>query len=143
MQKITFCANHPLISSHSRGCLVATHDVISGFCVHSLHGKCRFLPWGNVVGTAAPYITSCYFSGIDTIQYHPDAAVDDVLCFKHYNPQQEVMGRSMEEWLRFSVCFWHTFRGTGQLWSRGGFLCAEHTNVLWPHPFLSNHALLV
>jgi len=19
----------------------------------------------------------------------------------------------MEEWLRFSVCFWHTFRGTG------------------------------
>ena len=20
----------------------------------------------------------------------------------------------MEEWLRFSVCFWHTFRGTGE-----------------------------
>jgi xylose isomerase len=23
------------------------------------------------------------------------------------------MGKTMEEWLRFSVCFWHTFRGTG------------------------------
>lgn len=37
------------------------------------------------------------------------------MCFKHYNPKQVVMGRTMEEWLRFSVCFWHTFRGTGQL----------------------------
>ena len=24
------------------------------------------------------------------------------------------MGKTMEEWCRFSVCFWHTFRGTGQ-----------------------------
>ncbi|GAB6027044.1 hypothetical protein CHUAL_013771 [Chamberlinius hualienensis] len=24
-----------------------------------------------------------------------------------------VLGRSMEDWLRFSVCYWHTFRGNG------------------------------
>ena len=29
--------------------------------------------------------------------------------------QQIVMGKSMEDWCRFSVCFWHTFRGTGKL----------------------------
>jgi len=29
-----------------------------------------------------------------------------------YN-QQVVMGKTMEDWCRFSVCFWHTFRGTG------------------------------
>lgn len=23
----------------------------------------------------------------------------------------------MEEWLRFSVCYWHTFRGTGWFYS--------------------------
>lgn len=23
------------------------------------------------------------------------------------------MGRTMAEWCRFSVCYWHTFRGTG------------------------------
>ena len=23
----------------------------------------------------------------------------------------------MEEWLRYSVCFWHTFRGQGKLFS--------------------------
>ena len=28
--------------------------------------------------------------------------------------RQVVMGKTMEEWLRFSVCFWHTFRGTGE-----------------------------
>ena len=25
------------------------------------------------------------------------------------------MGKQMKDWLRFSVCFWHTFRGTGKL----------------------------
>lgn len=28
---------------------------------------------------------------------------------------QLVHGKTMEEWLRFSVCFWHTFRGSGML----------------------------
>jgi len=44
------------------------------------------------------------------------------MCFKYYNPEQVVMGKTMEEWLRFSVCFWHTFRGTGGwLFSMCGF----------------------
>jgi len=35
------------------------------------------------------------------------------LVFKHYDADFEVEGRSMKDWLRFSVCYWHTFRGTG------------------------------
>jgi xylose isomerase len=35
------------------------------------------------------------------------------LAFKHYNPNEEVDGRTMAEHLRFSVVYWHTFRGTG------------------------------
>lgn len=35
------------------------------------------------------------------------------MCFKHYNPQEIVMGKPMEEWLRFSVVYWHTFRWMG------------------------------
>eukprot|EP00731_Ephydatia_muelleri_P023957 Em0016g228a len=54
-----------------------------------------------------------YFPGIKKIEYRPDAVVSDVMCFKYYNPQEVVHGRTMEEWLRFSVCYWHTFRGTG------------------------------
>ena len=33
--------------------------------------------------------------------------------FKHYNPDEIVEGKTMREHLRFSVVYWHTFRGTG------------------------------
>jgi len=52
-------------------------------------------------------------SSIKKIEYKPDAAVEDVFCFRHYNADEIIMGKPMHEWLRFSVCYWHTFRGTG------------------------------
>ena len=33
--------------------------------------------------------------------------------FKHYNPTEKVLGKTMAEHLRFAVCYWHTFKGTG------------------------------
>ncbi len=35
------------------------------------------------------------------------------LAFKHYNSEEIVAGKTMREHLRFSVVYWHTFRGTG------------------------------
>jgi xylose isomerase len=35
------------------------------------------------------------------------------LAFKYYDENQIVRGKSMREWLRFSVCYWHTMRGVG------------------------------
>lgn len=35
------------------------------------------------------------------------------LAFKHYNPKQKVLGKTMAEHLRFAVCYWHTFKGLG------------------------------
>jgi len=35
------------------------------------------------------------------------------LAFRHYNADELVEGRSMRDHLRFSVVYWHTFRGTG------------------------------
>ena len=35
------------------------------------------------------------------------------LAFKHYNAAEVVEGRTMRDHLRFSVVYWHTFRGTG------------------------------
>jgi xylose isomerase len=54
-----------------------------------------------------------FFAGIKPIKYNPKAAVDDVLVFKHYNQDEVVLGKPMHEWLRFAVCYWHTFRGLG------------------------------
>ena len=33
--------------------------------------------------------------------------------FKHYNAEEKVLGKTMAEHLRFAVCFWHTFKATG------------------------------
>jgi len=35
------------------------------------------------------------------------------LAFKYYNAEDVVLGKTMKDWLRFSVCYWHTFRGVG------------------------------
>ncbi|HEX5443191.1 MAG TPA: xylose isomerase [Pirellulales bacterium] len=35
------------------------------------------------------------------------------LAFHHYDPNEMVEGRPMRDHLRFSVAYWHTFRGTG------------------------------
>jgi xylose isomerase len=37
----------------------------------------------------------------------------DPLAFRYYNPDELVEGKSMRDHLRFAVCYWHTFRGTG------------------------------
>ncbi|KAK7885980.1 hypothetical protein WMY93_025601 [Mugilogobius chulae] len=54
-----------------------------------------------------------FFKGIPKIPYVPCAGPGDVLCFKHYNAEEVLMGKTMEDWLRFSVCYWHSFCGTG------------------------------
>jgi xylose isomerase len=35
------------------------------------------------------------------------------LAFRYYNAEEKVEGRTMRDHLRFSVVYWHTFRGTG------------------------------
>ncbi len=46
------------------------------------------------------------------IQYEgPDSK--NPLAFKHYNPNEKILGKTMAQHLRFAVCYWHTFRGTG------------------------------
>lgn len=54
-----------------------------------------------------------FFAGIKPIKYDPKAPIDDLLVFKHYNQDEIVLGKPMHEWLRFAVCYWHTFRGLG------------------------------
>jgi xylose isomerase len=52
------------------------------------------------------------FPDVPKIKYEgPDST--NPLAFRHYNPDEMVEGRSMRDHLRFAVCYWHTFRGTG------------------------------
>eukprot|EP00759_Apiculatamorpha_spiralis_P031185 PhF_6_TR32946/c2_g1_i2/m.48464/K01805/xylA; xylose isomerase len=54
--------------------------------------------------------TKEYFPGISKIQYEGPASTNP-LAFKSYNPNEVVMGKPMKEWLRYAVCWWHTFNG--------------------------------
>jgi len=54
-----------------------------------------------------------FFPNILKIPYNPSASPDETLVFRHYNADEVVGGKSMADWLRFAVCYWHTFRGKG------------------------------
>jgi len=53
-----------------------------------------------------------FFKGIDPIKYEGPQSKNP-LAFKYYDADQKVLGKSMKDHLRFSVAYWHTFRGTG------------------------------
>jgi len=52
------------------------------------------------------------FPGIEKIQYEGPSSKNP-LAFRHYNEDEVVEGKSMKDHMRFSVVYWHTFRGTG------------------------------
>merc|ERR1712142_632311 len=54
-----------------------------------------------------------FFNSVGRIEYRPDAGPEDTLVYRHYNPSETVHGRTMEEWLRFSPCYFNMFRYFG------------------------------
>lgn len=52
------------------------------------------------------------FPQVQKIKYEGPKS-DNPLAFRWYNADQEVEGKTMRDHFRFSVVYWHTFRGTG------------------------------
>ncbi|MDG5788778.1 xylose isomerase [Evansella sp. AB-P1] len=53
-----------------------------------------------------------YFSGIKKVRFEGKDS-ENPFSFKHYNSKEVVMGKTMEEHLRFAVAYWHTLTGDG------------------------------
>lgn len=53
-----------------------------------------------------------FFPGISAIQFEGRDSKNP-LSFKFYDPKRVVMGKTLQEHLRFAVCYWHSFCGTG------------------------------
>lgn len=53
-----------------------------------------------------------FFANVPNIRYEGRGSKNP-FSFKHYNPQEVVMGKTMEEHLRFAVAYWHTFTASG------------------------------
>jgi xylose isomerase len=69
-----------------------------------------------------------YFAAFDTIRYEgPDSTND--LAYRWYNKDRVILGKRMEDYLRFAVCFWHTF-----CWPGSDVFGAGTFNRPWPGP---------
>ncbi len=55
---------------------------------------------------------SGYFDGIPAIRYEGVDSTNE-FAFRHYNPDEVVMGKRMEDHLRFAVAYWHSFAYQG------------------------------
>ncbi|MDP4064889.1 Xylose isomerase [Rhodobacteraceae bacterium IMCC1933] len=53
-----------------------------------------------------------FFQGIPPIQYE-GPQTDNEFAFRHYNPDERVIGKSLKEHLRFAVAYWHSFAWEG------------------------------
>ncbi len=53
-----------------------------------------------------------HFPQITPIRYEGPRS-ENALAFKHYNPAEVVDGKTMKEHMRFSIAYWHAFRGVG------------------------------
>ena len=53
-----------------------------------------------------------YFAGIPAIRYEgPDSTND--FAFRHYNPDEVVLGKTLRDHLRFAIAYWHGFAWPG------------------------------
>ena len=58
-------------------------------------------------------MTETFFTTIpDRIPY-ASAGSDEILAFKAYDPELVIRGKRMEDWLRISVAYWHSFAANG------------------------------
>lgn len=53
-----------------------------------------------------------FFAGISAVSFQGKDAQTD-FAYRHYNPEEIVLGRRMEDHLRFAVAYWHSFAWPG------------------------------
>ncbi len=75
-------------------------------------------------------MAASYFADIAPIKYEGSEATSQ-LAYRYYDKSRVVMGKTMEEHLRMSVCYWHTFCWDGfDVFGAGTFNRPWHGGVL-------------
>ena len=57
-------------------------------------------------------MTTGFFEGIAPLRYEGADSASE-LCFRHYDPDEVVLGKRLEDHLRFAVAWWHSFAWEG------------------------------
>jgi xylose isomerase len=58
-------------------------------------------------------VTQPFFGDVPERVPYASAGSDDSLAFKAYDPELVIQGKRMEDWLRISVAYWHSFAASG------------------------------
>jgi xylose isomerase len=53
-------------------------------------------------------VSTGFFGDLKPVAYEGPES-DNPLAFRHYNPDEVVLGKRLEDHLRFAVCYWHNF----------------------------------
>ena len=62
-----------------------------------------------------------YFDQVDRVRF-AGPKTDNPLAFRHYNPDEIVLGKRMADHLRFAACYWHNFCWNGaDMFGAGSF----------------------
>ena len=57
-------------------------------------------------------MTTGFFGDIKPIRYEGEGS-DNPLAYRHYNPDEVVLGKRLEDHLRFAIAYWHSFAWPG------------------------------
>jgi xylose isomerase len=57
-------------------------------------------------------MATSHFSKIKAIRYEGPQSTNP-LAFRYYNPDEKIEGKTLKEQMRFSIAYWHAFRGVG------------------------------
>jgi xylose isomerase len=57
-------------------------------------------------------MSKTHFPTIKAIAYEGPGSTNP-LAFRHYNPEEKIEGRTLRDQMRFSIAYWHSFRGVG------------------------------
>lgn len=62
-----------------------------------------------------------YFDQIEKVRFEGQGSRNP-FAFRHYNPDEVILGKRMADHLRFAVCYWHTFCWNGtDMFGAGAF----------------------
>jgi xylose isomerase len=69
-----------------------------------------------------------FFTQEKPVKFKGSKAAPGELAFRYYDPNKKVLGKRMEDFFRFAVCYWHSFT-----WPGGDPFGGETFNRFWMH----------
>lgn len=77
-----------------------------------------------------------YFDQLERVRF-AGPKTDNPLAFRHYNPDEIVLGKRMADHLRFAACYWHNFCWNGaDMFGAGSFERPRRPRAMrwkWPN----------